>query len=135
MKMNKTLIRMSGLLCLLSLFACSRADDRAAAVAESFLNAYYTAEYDRAAGYCTPALAAQVSKGARAQETVPVEVAQKMKEAVSATSFKIVSVSVDKEAASALVRYDLSVPGIEKPVPKTLRLKLEGRTALVDRIE
>ena len=123
------------LLCLLALAACQRAETRVNAVAETFLNAYYTADYQEAAQWCTPAFAQQVEKGAEAQSRVPQEIAQKMKEAVSQTSFKIVSVEVDKEAGKALVCYELQVPGLEKPVPKRLRLQLEGRTAQVDGIE
>ena len=125
----------SALLALLFLTACERTEDRVEALSETFLNAYYTADYQRAAEVCTPAFAAQVSKGAEMQERIPAEVMQKMKEAVSQTSFNIVSVDVDKEAGKALVCYELQVPGLEKPVPKRLRLQLEGRTAQVDGIE
>ena len=58
-----------------------------------------------------------------------------MKEALSQTSFRIVSVEVDEDAASARVRYDLFVPDLEYPVQMALTLQLEGRTAQVDRIE
>ena len=133
--MKKIVIRALVALCLLPLAACDWTEKRVETVSETFLNAYYTAAYDQAAACCTPALAAQVAKGARAQELVPGEVAEKMKEAVSATSFKIVSIAVDKDAARATVRYELMVPGLQKPVPKALQLQLEGRTALVDRIE
>ena len=132
--MKKIVILALVALCLLPLAACDRTEERVEAVSETFLNAYYTAEYEKAAAYCTPSLAAQVAKGARAQELVP-ELAEKMKEAVRATSFTIVSIAVDKDAARATVRYDLLVPGLDKPVPKALQLQLEGRTALVDRIE
>lgn len=132
--MKKIVILALVALCLLPLTACDRTEERVEAVSETFLNAYYTAEYDKAAACCTPALAAQVAKGARAQALVP-ELAEKMKEAVRSTSFKIVSIAVDKDAARATVRYDLLVPGLDKPVPKALQLQLEGRTALVDRIE
>ena len=133
--MNKIVTFVFLALCLLALTACDRTESRVTAVAETFLNAYYTADYARAAESCTPAFAAQVAKGALAQSAVPDEVAEKMKEAVRATSFNIVSVEVDKEAATASVHYELSVPGLERPVPKALHLQLEGRTALVDRIE
>ena len=42
---------------------------------------------------------------------------------------------VDKETGQALVHYELAVPMLEQPVPKQLRLQLEGRTAAVDGIE
>ena len=58
-----------------------------------------------------------------------------MNEAVSGTSFKIVSVEVDEEAGTAVVHYALTVPGIEGAVSKQLRLQLEGRAAAVDGIE
>ena len=133
--MNKIVTCLLTALCLLALTACDRTPKRVTEAAEAFLTAYYTADYAKAAESCTPALAAQVAKGAHAQAAVPDEVAEKMKEAVSQTSFNIVSVAVDKEAGKADVHYELTVPGLEKPVPKTLSLQLEGRTALVDRIE
>ena len=133
--MERIVVRALLALSLLLPLACQRAESRVQEVAETFLNAYYTADYDRAAQCCTPALAAQVSKGAQAQSLVPAEVAEKMKEAVSQTSFNIVFVEVDPDGTAARVRYDLTVPGLDKPVPKTLHLQLEGRTARVDRIE
>ena len=137
--MKTRLIRaLSALLCLsclITLAACQRTENRVTAVAETFLNAYYTADYQRASEVCTPTFAAQVSKDAEMGNRIPAELAQKIKEAVSRTSFNIVSVAVDKEAGKALVRYELLVPGLEKPVPKKLRLQLEGRTAQVDGIE
>lgn len=121
--------------CVLALTACQSQEKRIRQTAEQFLKAYYTADYTTAAAYCTPAFAGRVSKGAEAQARVPEEIAQKMKEAVSQTSFNIVSVEVDKEAARAVVHYELAVPMLERPVPKRLLLQLEGRAAAVDGIE
>ena len=108
---------------------------RAQATAEQFLTAFYAGEYGAAADFCTPAYAARLSKVSAVQNAVPDEIAQKMKEAVSGTSFKIVSVEVDEEAGTAVVHYALTVPGIEGAVSKQLRLQLEGRAAAVDGIE
>ena len=122
-------------LCLLALAACQSPESRVRTVAETFLNAYYTADYAAAADCCTPAFAELVARGADETDAVPEETAQKIKEALSGTSFEIISVELDEDAASALVRYELGVPGLESPVPKSLKLQLEGRTALVDGIE
>ena len=121
--------------CLLAMTACQSSEKRVRGTADQFLKAYYSADYAAAASYCTPAFAPRVSRGAEAQDRVPEEIAQKMKEAVSQTSFKIVSVAVDKEAGRAVVHYDLDVPMVERPVPKQLLLQLEGRAAAVDGIE
>jgi hypothetical protein len=122
------------LFALLALSACSSTESRVEAVAESFLNVYYAGDYAAAADYCTPDFAEHVvSAGSEAE--LPADLQLKIKEAVSQTSFDIVSVELDEDAASALVRYELHVPDLEKPVPKALRLQLEGRTALVDGIE
>ena len=123
------------LLAAVALAACHRTEKIVETTAEAFLHAYYTAEYEAAAALCTPQLARWVSMGASSLDQVPEETAQKMKEALSQTSFTIVSVEVDEAAACALVRYELSAPGHEKPVPKSLKLQLEGRTALVDGIQ
>ena len=115
--------------------ACERPEARVRSVAETFLNVYYTGDYARAADFCTPQLARTLERAGETQGELPDELEQKMKEAVSKTSFNIVSVEVDEKAGSAVVHYDVSVPGIEKPVPKKLLLKLEGRTALVNHVE
>lgn len=122
------------------LTACQRTEKRVETVAETFLNAYYTADYAAAAALCTPRLAEMLDKAAEAggdegASALIQERAQKMKEALSQTSFQIVSVEVDEDAASARVHYNLSVPGLEQPVPMSLKLQLEGRTARVDGIE
>ena len=122
-------------LALLLACACERPEDRVRDVAETFLNAYFTGDFAAAADFCTPRLAHHVIQGAQPLEQLPSELEQKMKEAVRQTSFNIVSVEVDEEAGTAVVRYTLSGPGLEKPVPKSMTLQLEGRTALVDRIE
>lgn len=133
--MKRILILTVALCCLLGLTACQSPEKRTQATAEQFLTAFYAGEYGAAADFCTPACAARLSKVSAVQNAVPDEIAQKMKEAVSGTSFKIVSVEVDEEAGTAVVHYALTVPGIEGAVSKQLRLQLEGRTAAVDGIE
>lgn len=133
--MKRILIRTAFLLCLLGLVACQSAEKRVQATAEQFLQAFYSGEYGAAADFCTPAYAARLSKVSAVQRVVPDEIAQKMKEAVSGTSFKIVGVDVDEESDRAVVCYELTVPGLEGLVSKQLRLQLEGRTAAVDGIE
>ena len=132
----KTIVsRLFLLLCLVALSACHPVDKRVANTAEDFLKAYYSADYAKAASLCTPAFAGQVGKGAEVQERIPAEIVEKMKEAVSQTSFKLVSVEVDKEAGKAVVHYELMAPMLEKPMPKRLLLQLEGHAAAVDGIE
>ena len=133
--MKRILILTVALCCLLGLTACQSPEKRAQVTAEQFLTAFYAGEYGAAADFCTPAYAARLSKVSAVQNAVPDEIAQKMKEAVSETSFKIVSVEVDEEAGTAVVHYALTVPGIEGAVSKQLRLPLEGRAAAVDGIE
>ncbi len=133
--MKRILILTVALCCLLGLTACQSPEKRVQATAEQFLTAFYAGEYGAAADFCTPAYAARLSKVSAVQNAVPDEIAQKMKEAVSGTSFKIVSVEVDEEAGTAVVHYALTVPGIEGAVSKQLRLQLEGCAAAVDGIE
>ena len=121
--------------CLLALASCHSAERRAGDVAEQVLKAYYSADYAKAATFATPAFSGHLSKGAALQDRLPDEIAQKMKEAVSQTSFKVVSVEVDKEAGKAVVHYELTAPTLDKPMPKRLLLQLEGRAAAVDGIE
>lgn len=120
-------------LCLLTV-SCQRAENRVETVAENFLKAYYSTDYARAARLCTPELARLVVKGEMPQD-LPEETVQKIKEAVSQTSFKIASVEVDEDTSCATVCYEIFAPGLDDPVEKTLVLKLEGRSAAVDRIE
>lgn len=133
MKRTATLVLL--VCCLFGLNACQSPQKRVRSTAEQFLKAYYSGEYRDAAGFCTPAYAAKITRIADVQGAVPDAIAEKMKEAVSGTSFNIVSVEVDKEAARAVVHYELAVPMLEAPVPRQLLLQLEGRTAAVDGIE
>ena len=136
MTMKRQILRIfAAVCCLLALGACHRTENRVEKMAESFLNVYYGGDYSSAAALCTPRFAALVERGGEALDQVPEETAVKMKEALSKTSFQIVSVIVDEDAASARVCYELTVPGLERPVPKVLRLEIEGRTARVDGIE
>ena len=130
---KKTAILLLCAVCVLALSSCNRTEKQVTSVAETFLEAYYSADYVRAAACCTPGFAELVTRDASAD--VPQEIAQKMKEAVSRTSFNIVSVEVDEEAGTAAVSYELSVPGLDKAVPRTLSLQLEGGTAAVNGIE
>ena len=123
------------LLCFGVLAACQRPEKQVESVAEAFLKDYYAADYAAAAAQCTPRFAALVEQGAEDQESLPADLAQKIKEAARQTSFKIVSIELDEDAAFARVSYDVYVPDLEKPVRKVLRLQLEGGTALVDGIE
>ena len=123
------------LACLLAFTACQSQEKRVRITAEQFLKAYYTADYATAASFCTPSLAGRLNRGAEIETRVPEEIAQKMKEAVQQTSFKVVSVEVDKENACAVVHYELMAPMLEGPVPKRMLLQLEGRAAAVDGIE
>lgn len=132
--MKKVAFLVFFVVCVLALTACDRTEKRVVSVAESFLSAYYSADYVQAASCCTPGFAGIVSRS-DALQLVPDEIAQKMKEAVSKTSFSIVSVEVDKETGTASVRYELRVPALEKPVAKWLSLQLEGRTAAVNGIK
>lgn len=123
------------LLAVLALSACESTETRVRNVSETFLNAYYTSDYAAAAACCTPAYAAHLNRLAEQVAELPAETEQKMKEALAGTSFEIVSIEVDEEASTALVHYELSIPSVEKPVPMSLRLQLEGRTALVDGVQ
>ena len=123
------------LLCLGMLTACQRPEKQVESVASTFLKDYYAADYAAAANSCTPRFAALVAQGADDQEALPADLAQKIKEAARQTSFKIISIELDVDAASARVNYDVYVPGLEKPVRQALRLQFEGGTALVGGIE
>ncbi|MCR5709584.1 MAG: hypothetical protein K6G79_03775 [Bacteroidales bacterium] len=133
--LHRTVALAAAVICLAALPACNGTEKRVTAVADAFLTDYYTADYAAAATHCTPEFAKVVEKGEEAILRLPEAAVEKMKEAVSMTSFQIVGVAFDKETGSATVRYDLTVPGLSAPVSKTLRLKTERRAAFVDGIE
>ena len=133
--MKKTILLAAAAFVILCMTACSSPEKRVRAAAEGFLKAYYAGDYDRAAGFCKPQLAEMVSRGTAAFDRIPGETAKKMKEAAMQTSFKIVSVNLDRETGKAVVGYELTVPDSARPIPKKLAFEIEGRTALVDGIE
>lgn len=127
--------RISAVLLLLGgLSACNSIETRVEQTAETFLHAYYAGDHAAAAAVSTPSLAGLLMRH-DTPESLPEAVRQKMKEALSLTSFKIVSTEVDKDASRAVVHYEISAPGLCRPVSKRLKLQLEGRTAAVDGIE
>ena len=132
--MKRIVIMTAAALCLFVPGACNRTASRVEAVAESFLKAYYADDKAAMSSLCTPAFAAWMQEN-QSQVVLPEKTERIIKEALSRTSFKIVSVEVDEKGASARVCYEIKVPYLDKPVPKALKLQLEGRTALVDGIE
>ena len=133
--MRKTVTLALSIIALLAVTACSSPEKRVRSAAEGFLSAYYSGDYDKAATFCTPRMAAFVSRWNEDLDRIPGETVQKMKEAAMQTSFRIVSVTLDREAGKAVVSYELSLPDSSLPVPKELSLEIEGRTASVDGIE
>lgn len=120
---------------MLGCVSCNRAPKRAAAAAEGFMKAYISMDYETAASFCTEPMSALLLESTLGMEDVPQAIMDKIKEASSETSFRIVSTVVDEEKTCAAVEVLLKAPGLEKEVPKTLRLVLEGSTALVDAVE
>ena len=63
--MKKIASRLLLTICLVALSACHPLEKRVGNTAEDFLKAYYSADYAKAASFCTPAFAGQVGKGAQ----------------------------------------------------------------------
>ena len=134
--MKRTLgIILSAAVALLLCTSCNRVEKSVGAASEGFMKAYISMDYEAAAGFCTAPLAAMLTEGAEGMDEIPPVIMEKMKEASRETSFRIVSVTVNEEKTGAVVEMLLKAPGLEKEVPKTLSLLLEGRTALVDAVE
>ena len=110
-------------------------EERALAAADEFLTAYYSMDFASAAALCTPSCAALIEQSVSDMASLPEYVLGKMKEASSETSYEIVSVDAESVDGLAVIYYRVSAPGLFKPLEKTLRLKIEGRTALVDAVE
>ncbi len=123
------------LLAILALSACQSTESRVQDVAETFLNAYYSGDYEAAAASCTPEYGERLTRYSSALDGISPQMKAKMQENLSQTSFQIDSIKVDESAASAFVHYHITTPSLDKPVPKGLKLQLEGRTALVDGIQ
>lgn len=122
----------AALFCCLS---CNLAEQRATEAAQNFLQAFNAMDYETAVLYCTPQFAEILEESTGDADDVPPAIMDRIKEASAETSFRIVSIVVNEEKTAATVECLLKVPGLEKEVPKTLGLLLEGSTALVDSIE
>ena len=110
-------------------------EERALAAADEFLTAYYSMDFASAAALCTPSCADLIGQSVCDMASLPEYVLGKMKEASDETSYEIVAVDAESVEGMVEVLYRVSAPGLNHPLEKTLRLKVEGRTALVDAVE
>lgn len=136
MTMKKVAILTLAAIAVLLCGSCTTsAPKRASVAAEGFLKASFAMDYEEAASFCTPSYADLVRESAQRMENVSQALMQKMKEASSETSFRIVSVKVNDGQTEATVEVLVKAPGLEREVPKTVRLLFEGGAALVDAVE
>lgn len=99
------------------------------------MKAFCAMDYEAAGSFCTGNMASLLTESTREMEEIPQPIMEKMKEASAETSFRIVSVTVNEEGTEAAVELLIKAPGLEKEVPKSIRLIFEGRTALVDAVQ
>ena len=108
---------------------------RATNAVNGYMAAYDAMDYETAASFCTEPMAALLLESAEGMDEIPQVIMEKMKEASNETSFRIASMCVNNERTEAVAEVLVKAPGLEKEVPKTLRLVFEGRTALVYAVE
>jgi len=121
---------MAGFLC-----GCTNKQEIALSVADSFLKSYYCLDYHSAESFCTPELAAKIEEAVRDIDDLPEYVRKKMKEASEETSYEIIAVDAESVKGEAAVLYRLFASGLDKPLEKRLRLKIERDSALVYAVE
>jgi len=119
----------------LLLSSCTSKEEIARLCAESFLSSYYSLRFSEAEAFCTQEYGALLEESVKDMDALPEYVLGKMKEASEETSFEILSTDAESVKGEASVVYNLYASGLEKPLQKVLRLKIEGDSALVYAVE
>ena len=123
------------LLCLMAVLGgCTPKTEKAAAVANDFLTAFFNMNYEGAASLCTDEIAAALRDTIAADAYPSEEICAKVVEASRNTTFKIVSSNVDEETGDVVIDYEIRPYGAvgDGVISRTMRLsRLEGDWRIV----
>lgn len=121
--MKKILI--AAFLAFFALYGCTPKADKAAAVANGFLTSFFNMDYEGAAAFCTPGIAAVLCDTIPASEYPSEEIRAKVAEASKKTTFKIVSSQIEEESGAAVVNYEIHPYGAvgDGTIPRTMHLE------------
>ena len=121
--MKKILI--AAILAFFALYGCAPKADKAAAVANDFLESFFNMDYEGAAAFCTPDIAAVLCDTIAASEYPSEEIRAKVVEASKKTTFKIVSSQIEEESGAAVVNYEIRPYGAvgDGTIPRTMHLE------------
>ena len=119
---------------ILTLFSCTPKADKAAAVANDFLESFFNMDYSKASEFCTEDIAAVLRDTIAAADYPSEEIRAKVVEASKKTSFKIVSSEVEEETGAVVIGYEIRPYNSvgDAAIPRTMRLeKIDGTWKIV----
>lgn len=118
-------ILIAAFLAFFALYGCAPRADKAASVANGFLTSFFNMDYESAAAFCTPDIAAVLCDTIAAGDYPSEEIRAKVVEASRKTTFKIVSSQIEEESGAAVVDYEIHPYGAvgNGSIPRTMRLE------------
>ena len=133
--MKKILI--TAFLAIFALYGCAPGADKAAAVANDFLTSFFKMDYEGAAAFCTPDIAAVLCDTIAASEYPSEEIRKKVVEASRKTTFKIVSSQIEEESGAAVIDYEIHPYGAvgNGTIPRTMHLERIDGNWLITSLE
>lgn len=127
-------ILLVAVIAIFALCSCAPKADKAAAVANDFLESFFNMDYAAAAGFCAPDIADMLRDTIAAGDYPSEEIRAKVVEASKKTTFKITSSTLDEETGAVVIDYEIRPYGAvgEGSIPRTMRLeKLDGAWKIV----
>lgn len=132
--MKRLIIPAVCLMLAMALCGCISRSGKAEATASGFLTAFFDMDFERAAAFCTPDIAAILCDTIPAGDYPSEEIRAKVIEASKKTTFKIVSTQIEEESGAAVVNYEISPYGAvgDGTIPRTMRLeRMDGEWKVV----
>ena len=127
-------ILFAAVIAIVALSSCTPKADKAAAVANDFLESFFNMDYAKASAFCTEDIAAVLRDTIATADYPSEEIRAKVVEASKKTSFKIVSSEVEEETGAVIIDYEIRPYGAvgDAAIPRTMRLeKLDGDWKIV----
>lgn len=119
----------------LCLTSCASDETKIETISTGFLTDYINVNYLDAISYCTDDLAEDLLELFSEFDGEGEQVKQRIYDASRNSTFNIASISIDENAKTAEVTYELFPPGMDAPFVKHIRLSKNDRIWKITSIE